>query len=251
MRNLAPADLADDDPLARLVARATEILARPGAWMEGLGPEGPYLVRPTPDRRRRPALRLDEAAFIALAEGPGLKPRPDGGWTLASRPAPPAPAPPPGRPGVVVGLRPVITPEGRTVRRAANLGESTLLWLARHKDADGRPFITPLELLAGETLRRDVEASGLIGRMTMDWSGQPRGGGGLRSEPIERARAAKARVHAALQAVGPAYAAMLDRVCLVGSGLGDAERDLGLKARTGRAVLKAGLERLVKHYRLG
>lgn len=47
--------------------RAAALLARPGAWLEAAGEA--YLVRVGTDRRRRPLLRLDEAAFAERALG--------------------------------------------------------------------------------------------------------------------------------------------------------------------------------------
>ena len=80
----------------RLAERAGALLARPGAWLEAA--DGGYVVRAAADRRRRPALRLDEATFAALVEAPGLRPRTGGGWTLRAPPPPEAAAPrrPPG-----------------------------------------------------------------------------------------------------------------------------------------------------------
>ncbi len=233
----------------RIAARAKDALARPGAFLEAVG-EG-YVLRLVPDRRRRPLLRLDEAAFLRLVAEPGLKPRSDGGW-IAARPPPPEP-PPPGRPGVVYGERAMLDEEGRATARAANLGESPIAWLARRRDQYGQPWLTPQEAAAGERLRDDFYRAGTVGRLTMDWSGQPRAGagGGPRVDPAERARAAKTRVAAALQAAGPGLREILERVCLHGSALQAAERNLGLPRRAGKTVLKLALGRLAQHYGLG
>ena len=232
----------------RLAARAALLLSRPGAWLEAAGDA--YAVRAGIDRRRRPALRIDEAAFLALVEAPGLRPRDGGGWTaraVATRRAPPAP----GRPGMMVGERTVAGPDGRVARRAANLGESPIAWLARRRDAQGLPWLTPAEAAAGERLRDDVERAGVIGRLTMRWDAQPRSGGGVGIDPAERARAAKARVAAALEAAGPGLREVLERVCILGSALEAAERELSLPRRAGKTVLKLALQRLAAHYRMG
>ena len=232
----------------RLATRAAAALARPGTFLEEAG-EG-YALRAGPDRRRRPLLTLDEEGFRRLVQDPGLKPRAGGGWILAGAPAPPSP--PPGRPGMVLGERMVMEPDGARVTRAANLGESPIAWLARRRDADGRPWLTPQEAAAGERLREEFHRAGTVGRLTMDWSGMPRSssGGGARLDPAERARAAKARVAAALLAVGPGLKEMLERVCLAGSALEAAERGLGLPRRSGKTVLKLALGRLAAHYGL-
>ncbi len=233
----------------RLATRAAAALARPGAFVEAAG-EG-YALRPAPDRRRRPLMMLDEACFRRLIEEPGLKLRPGGGWVMANAPAPPSP--PPGRPGVVLGERTVMEPDGVRTTRAANLGESPIAWLARRRGPDGRPWLTPQEAAAGERLRDDFHRAGAVGRLTMDWSGMPSSGsgGGARLDPAERARAAKARVAAALAAAGPGLKEMLERVCLAGSALEAAERGLGLPRRAGKTVLKLALGRLAAHYGLG
>jgi len=232
--------------LDRLATRAADGLARPGAFLEAAG--GGYALRLTPDRRRRPLLLIEEAVFLRLVTDPGLKPRAAGGWIAASLPGPPPP--PPGRPGVVIGERPVIEADGRSGVRAANLGESPIAWLARRRDANGQPWLTPQEAAAGERLRDDFYRAGSVGRLTMDWSGMARAGGGARVDPAERARAAKGRVAAALEAAGPGLREMLERVCLGGSALEAAERNLGLPRRAGKTVLKLALGRLAQHYRL-
>ncbi len=237
-----------EESAIRLAERAAASLSRPGAYLEQAG--AGYAVRLGKDRRLRPALRLDEAAFQQLVLGPGLKPRPGGGWSLVSRLA--ATSPPAGRPGVIEGERLVAEATGR-VKKRANLGESPLAWLARRKDGDGVPWLTTRELAAGEKLRVDFYRSGLIGRLTMDWSGQPRASGsrGRGGDPAERALSAKTRVRQALEAVGPELSPMLERICFLGSALEAAERDLGVPRRTGKVVLKLALQRLAAHYRLG
>lgn len=238
-----------EDP-ERLAARAAQALARPGAWLAAAAPG--YAVRGSADRRRRPLLALDEAAFAALARTPGLKPRPEGGWTLAARPAPPPPDQA-GRPGIIEGERAVVETDGRLTPRRANLGESPIAWLARRKDAAGRPWLDPREAAAGERLRDDFHRAGMIGRMTMSWDAGPRsrGGRGPGLEPAERARAAKARIAAALEAAGPGLRGILEQVCLAGSALEAAERALGLPRRSGKTLLKLALGRLADHYRIG
>ncbi|MDG2523347.1 DUF6456 domain-containing protein [Caulobacter segnis] len=228
--------------------RAAALLARPGAWLEAAGEA--YLVRVGQDRRRRPLLRLDEAAFAALAREPGLKPRGQGGYVLARPPEPDAP--PAARPGVMEGERMVAEADGRLVARRANLGESPIAWLARRRDPQGRPWLTPLQAAAGERLRDDFMRAGTLGRLTMAWDAGPRsrGGRGPGLEPAERARAAKDRIARALDAVGPGLREILERVCGAGSALDATERALGLPRRSGKTVLALALDRLAGHYGL-
>lgn len=239
-----------EEEVLRAAERAVRMLARPGAFLEAAG-EG-YDLRLGPDRRRRAPMRLGEAAFRLLIQGPGLRPRVGGGWTLIALQAEPS-APPPGRPGQIQGERLVMARDGRLERRRANLGESPMAWLARRRDPQGRPWLSPAELAAGERLRDEFHRCGLVGRLTMDWSAQPRAGAGagLRLDPAERAIAAKARVRAALEAVGPQLSPILERICLHGSALQAAEQALGIPKRTGKTVLKLALGRLAQHYRMG
>jgi len=233
----------------RLAARAAGILSRQGAWIES--GDDLYLVRASPDRRRRPLLKIDEAAFRALVAEPGLRPLPDGGYVLAPTRAR-ASVPPPGRPDVREGERLVAEPDRRLVARKANLGESPIAWLARRRDANGEPFLTATEAAAGERLRDDFHLAGTLGRLTMSWDAGPRakGGRGPGIDPAERNRAAKDRIARAMAAVGPGLKEMLEHVCLAGTALDAAERSLGLPRRSGRTVLKLALQRLAQHYGL-
>lgn len=233
--------------------RARALLARPGAWLEG-APEGGYRLRLTPDRRRRPALMLDEAAFLALVREPGLAVRPEGGWRARVDARPQALARgEAGRPGFIDGERGVMQSDGRMAARRVNLGESPILWLARRKDASGRPWLGSAEVAAGETLRSDAEAASLGPSLTMRWDALPRGGSGqgVPGGPGERALAARRRVQAALEAAAPEHRAMLERVCIHGSSLQLAEQGLGLRRRQGKTVLKQALAALAGHYRIG
>lgn len=232
------------------VSRVARALARPEAWIDQVG-EGAYVVRLSPDRRRRAALTLTEADFMALTEAPGLKVRPGGGWRL-TRPLDEAPSRA-GRPSVLEGRRLVTGPDGRRMMKTVNLGESPIAWLARRRDSRGAAWLTPVEIAAAEKLRDDFVAAGTVGRLTMTWDAGPRtrAGRGPGLDPAERARRAKARIAAALVAVGPGLREILEHVCFAGTALEAAERSLGLPRRSGKAVLKLALGRLAVHYGLG
>ncbi len=224
----------------RLAERAMRLLSRPGAVVEaqGLG----YGVRLGPSRRRSVMLLLDEAAFQMLAREATLKPRPQGGWTMAERPEPVV-LPPPGRPGVIE-----VEAQGGARR---NLGESPIAWLARRRDGDGQPWLTPIEAAAGERLREEFESLGTLGRTTMRWDMTPRVSGGRPGlAPAERDHATRERIAKALAMVGPGLREILERVCLMGSALEAAERSLKLPRRAGKTVLKLALQRLAQHYRM-
>jgi len=231
--------------------RARALLARPGAWL-GVDPGGGYAVRLGPNRRARVNLTVDEAVFRALVEQPGLRIRPDGGWTLRPE-AETSQAPAPGRPGIIDGVRTLMQADGRAVVRAANLGETPIAWLARRRDAQGRPWLTPAQVAAGERLTREGEAALSGPSLTMRWDALPRAGGGssARVEPSDRALSAGRRVAAALDACDPRSRAIIQQVCLQGSSLSLAERELGLRRRHGKTLMQKGLQALADHYRIG
>lgn len=240
--------------MSRVLERARSLLDRPGAWLDQSG--GAYPLRLGGDRRGRVVLTLDEAAFRALIERPGLRRRDGGGWL--PRPTPAAntslsPSPPPGRPGLVEGERPVMEADGRLTTRRANLGESPVAWLARRKDASGRPWLSPAEIAAGERLRLDGQIALSGPSVTMRWDALPRAGsgGGCSMEPAEHALSAAARVEAALTACGPRLRSLVERVCIHGTSLQMAEQDLSLRRRQGKTVLKQGLQALAAHYGIG
>lgn len=236
--------------MSRTLERARALLARPEAW---LSPEnGAYALRLGADRRARVSLVLNEIEFRALAETPGLRRRGDGGWS--ARPAAPErPVPAPGRPGVIEGERPVMEADGRLTTRPANLGESPIAWLARRKDASGRPWLTPAEIAAGERLRRDAERLAAGPALTMRWDALPRdaSGAGPRGEPGPAILSAARRVEQALAAVGPRLRPILSRICLHGDSLKLAETGLGLRRRQGKTMLKQALGALAEHYGMG
>jgi hypothetical protein len=229
--------------------RARILLARPDAWIEASG--AGYALRLVPDRRSRVHLTVDETAFRALITTPGLVTRPDGGWTLRRATSAPA-GPEPGRPGQIIGEQAVMQPDGRLSPRPANLGESPLAWLARRRDAAGRPFLTPAQFAAGERLRTEAETALKGPSVTMRWDALPRAGGGAatRVEPSDRALGAARRVEAALAACG-LRRQMVEQICIHGTALQLAERGLGLRRREGKRLLIAGLDLLARHYRIG
>ncbi|WP_332660270.1 DUF6456 domain-containing protein [Brevundimonas sp.] len=233
--------------------RARRLLTRPSGWIEA-APDG-YALRVGRDRRTRVLLTVDEIVFRQLTENPGLKIRPGGGWMarVGAKSASPA-SPEPGRPGLIEGVRAVAEEDGALTSRRANLGQSAVVWLARRRDADGRPWLTPREVAAAHRLTRDAEAALRGPSVTMRWDALPRAGAGGdapgRAGPGASAMAAGARVEAALSACGAARG-LVEAICIRASALQAAERDLGLGRRRGRALLKSGLAALADHYRIG
>ncbi|MCE5972298.1 DUF6456 domain-containing protein [Sinirhodobacter sp. WL0062] len=149
-------------------------------------------------------------------------------------------------------MREVPAEEGRRRRMRANLAESPLGVLARRRDANGQPFLTPELVAAGERLREDFELAQMGPRVAQNWERFMTGGDRGQYRPdlghgggSERARD---RVAAALRDLGPGLGDMVLRCCCFLEGLEAAERRLGWSARSGKIVLRIALMRLKRHY---
>jgi transposase-like protein len=153
----------------------------------------------------------------------------------------------------VWGERSVMEPGARGPRRMRfNLAESPLDVLARRKEKDGSPFLTPDLVAAGERLREDFELAQMGPRVAQNWdrfltAGADRGGfsaGG----PESGSSKARERVAAALRDLGPGLGDMVLRCCCFLEGLEAAEKRMGWSARSGKIVLRIALQRLRRHY---
>ena len=152
----------------------------------------------------------------------------------------------------VWGSAQVAEPGGRTRKLRVNLAESPLAVLGRRRGADGKAFLTPDLVQAGERLREDFERAQMGPRVGQNWdrflTGGDRGGFLSDSGLAEGPRAARQRVSDALDDLGPGLSDVVLRVCCFLEGLEQAERRLGWSARSGKIVLKIGLQRLLRHY---
>lgn len=150
------------------------------------------------------------------------------------------------------GEKPVRTDDGTIRKMRVNLAESPLATLARRKGRDGKPFLTMDLVQAGEKLREDFERAQMGPRVAQNWekflTGGDRGSGFSDGGMAEGPRAARDRVTRALDDLGPGLADVVMRVCCFLEGLESAEKRLGWSARSGKIVLKIGLQRLLKHY---
>ncbi len=149
--------------------------------------------------------------------------------------------------------REIADPEdGRRRRARVNIAESPLLMLARRREPDGRPFLAPELVAAGERLREDFELAQMGPRIAQNWdrfltagidvSRMSAGHGG-------GSEGARNRVAAALRELGPGMGDLCLRVCCFLEGIEMTERRLGWSARSGKIVLRLGLMRLERHYR--
>lgn len=152
------------------------------------------------------------------------------------------------------GERSFIDPlTGKTETVAINLGESPIGWLTRRRGPDGKPFLDPVEVEAGEKLRNDFETAQIGPQVAQNWekfltpgdrfSGSPVPGG-----PCSGSTEARERVIKALSALGPGLADVAVRTCCFLEGLEACERRMGWSARSGKVVLKLALQRLADHY---
>lgn len=235
------------------VARARGLLAR-GGWIDRADANGTYALRIGTDRRGRATMSLTEPTFRALVEAPGLKARAGGGWI--GRPVQTAVQGEhaAGAPGRIEGERAVMGTDGGLTLHRANLGESPIAWLARRRDAEGRPWLTPAEAAAAERLRLDAEIAQSGPSLTMRWDALPRtgkSGSSARVEPGDRAMAAGRRVARALQTIEPGARAFVEQICIRSRSIQLAEQDFGVRRRSGKAILKRGLAALAAHYGLG
>lgn len=143
------------------------------------------------------------------------------------------------------------TPQGGRRTLQVNTAESPLGILARRKDKDGKPFLTPEMVLAGERLREDFELAQLGPRVTQNWD-RFLTVGGASSGPREGAgggaMAARARLAEAMAELGPGLSDVAMRCCCFLEGLEAAEQRLGWSARSGKIVLRIALLRLARHY---
>ncbi|MEM1274083.1 MAG: DUF6456 domain-containing protein [Pseudomonadota bacterium] len=150
------------------------------------------------------------------------------------------------------GERGIKDDDGKRRSIRVNLAETPLASIARRKGTDGKPFLSPDLVQVGEKLREDFERAQMGPRIGQNWdrflSGVDRGGflsdGGIGEGP----RAARERVSHALDALGPGLSDIVMRVCCFLEGLESAEKRLGWSARSGKIVLKIGLQRLQQHY---
>lgn len=135
--------------------------------------------------------------------------------------------------------------------------ESPLARLHNRKGRDGAPLISEAEFQAGERLRRDFTTAGLTPQVTAPWSsvaGTPgrRRKDGARTNHEQNlsdsAHAARARVAAALRAVGPEFENILLDTCCFLFGVEDSESRYGWPRRSAKLVLRLALSALARHY---
>ena len=133
-----------------------------------------------------------------------------------------------------------------------NVAESPLTMLSRRKDRDGKPFLDNDLVQAGERFREDFELAHMGPRVAQNWdrfmTSGDRGAFGSDAGIAEGPRAARSRVMAALDDLGPGLGDIIMRCCCFLEGLEAAEKRMGWSARSGKVVLRIALQRLRRHY---
>ena len=119
--------------------------------------------------------------------------------------------------------------------------------LARLKDRNGQPFLSPELISAGGRLREDFELAQIGDHLAQDrarFEAECGKGQKNRSPTAE----AKRRAVAALNCLGYGLSEIALRCCCHLEGLEQAEKQLGWPARSGKVVLRIALEQLKSHY---
>ncbi len=112
-------------------------------------------------------------------------------------------------------------PEG-PARLSVNRLESPLSTVARLKERDGKPFLPQEAISAGERLHADFTRAHLQPRLTMIYAPPLPGGSGkapARGDLSDSALAARTRVRAAVEAMGPELSGVALDICCFEKGL--------------------------------
>jgi hypothetical protein len=123
-----------------------------------------------------------------------------------------------------------------------SLPESALITLARRRDRNGEPFLSPELVAAGERLREDYELARINLTKRVAWEKC------ITNDMPAPTDGPGARLAEALAALGPGLGDVALRCCCYLEGLEATERDMGWSARSGKIVLRIALQRLKLHY---
>jgi hypothetical protein len=151
----------------------------------------------------------------------------------------------------VIEIAAVVEAERMTPVRF-NAAESPLGLLARLKDKGGGAWFPEDAISAGERLARDFHYAALQPRVTQSY--EPRidtrrgtaSGAGV--ELKDSVIAARLRVSAAVEAMGPELAGVALDVCCFEKGLETVERERRWPVRSAKLMLKTALLQLHRHY---
>ncbi|MEP1442986.1 MAG: DUF6456 domain-containing protein [Hyphomicrobiales bacterium] len=133
-----------------------------------------------------------------------------------------------------------------------NQNESPLARLYHRRGKSGVRLLSKLQYEAGESLRRDFEASKFTPKLGMTLGPKVDGGGynDAVSTAMTGSLAAKKRIECAISSVGPELGALLLDVCCYLKGLELVERERQWPVRSAKVVLGVALNQLAVHYGL-
>lgn len=132
-----------------------------------------------------------------------------------------------------------------------NAAESPLSALARRKDKDGKQFLSPEQVAAGERLREDFELAQMNANATQNLESFLTAASNDQapvSGDANGTNRARDRVITALSDLGPGLGDVVLRCCCFLEGMESVERRMGWSARSGKIVLRIALLRLRAHY---
>ncbi|MBB4007263.1 DUF6456 domain-containing protein [Allorhizobium taibaishanense] len=137
-----------------------------------------------------------------------------------------------------------------TVRR--NLDDQPFSSVARLRDRNGKPYLPPEAVEAGERLARDFERGHLQPRITASFeprlSQKHKGARPSGPDLTDTALAARRRVSAALITLGPDLSGVVLDICCFAKGLELVERERQWPARSAKLMLRTALLALARHY---
>ncbi|MCU0832371.1 MAG: DUF6456 domain-containing protein [Rhizobiaceae bacterium] len=144
-----------------------------------------------------------------------------------------------------------VTVDGVTTMARRVKIECPLDYLRSHKGADGQAWISASQWAAGDRLRTDFTRAHMMPGIGMRWSAAPKASPSAASggaDMTDGAIAARARVDAALDAVGPELSGLLLDVCCFLKGLTQVEAERALPPRSAKVLVRIGLGMLERHY---
>ena len=158
-----------------------------------------------------------------------------------------------GHPDVRSLTQAIVQIDGRQQTVTLDERESPLLWLHRRPGKDGKPQISAEEFAAGERFRSDLTFARMMPSTTMNWDASlaPGARGPSGRDPAgasDAALAARQRVNAACERLGPELSGLAIDVCGFLKGLDRVERERGWPARSAKVVLRLALKALAAHY---
>lgn len=133
-----------------------------------------------------------------------------------------------------------------------NAASTPLAVLARLKDRAGAAWLSPDAVEAGERLARDFHYGALQPRVTQSYEARAgermRPGPGTAADLSDSVIAARHRVAAAVEAMGPELSGVALDICCFEKGVETVERERQWPPRSAKLMLKTALLQLHRHY---